>query len=251
MRRNALFKWNSLSLFLSLILLSSMVTIIVLIFYLYHQGLWREMLVYYKYFFDPTRLRKFIASFGAYAPPIFVFVQCVQVFLAPIPGEVTGFVGGLLFGKAMGTVLSTLGLLAGSISAFSLSRVFGMKLVQRAVKKEYVNGFDHFITHKGLHLTFILFLVPGFPKDSLCYLLGISRMRYRDFIIMNLFGRLPGTLLLTWQGDAVRNGNYQEFLVLLFGTIILMLGLFFARNYIVRLLSYSIHFIIGKMRALK
>jgi uncharacterized membrane protein YdjX (TVP38/TMEM64 family) len=251
MKKDALFKWNSLSFFLSLILLSSMVTIIIIIFYLYHEGLWQEMLVYYKYFFEPARLRKFITSFGPYAPPIFVFLQCVQVFLAPIPGDVTGFVGGLLFGKAMGTVLSTLGLLAGSLFAFSLSRIFGMTLVERAVKKKYVDRFDHFIMHKGFHLTFILFLVPGFPKDSLCYLLGISHMRYRDFIIMNLFGRLPGTLLLTWQGDAVRNGKYQEFLVLLFATIVLMLALFFARNYIVRFLSNSVHLIIEKMRALK
>jgi uncharacterized membrane protein YdjX (TVP38/TMEM64 family) len=251
MRKDALFKWNSLSFFLSLILLSSMVTIIIIIFYLYHEGLWQEILVYYKYFFEPARLRKFITSFGPYAPPIFVFLQCIQVFLAPIPGDVTGFVGGLLFGKAMGTVLSTLGLLAGSLFAFSLSRIFGMTLVERAVKKKYVDRFDHFIMHKGFHLTFILFLVPGFPKDSLCYLLGISHMRYRDFIIMNLFGRLPGTLLLTWQGDAVRNGKYQEFLVLLFATIVLMLALFFARNYIVKFLSYSVHLIIQKVRAVK
>ena len=68
---------------------------------------------------------------------------------------------------------------------------------------------------------------------------------------MNLFGRLPGTVLLTWQGDAVRNGKYQEFLLLLFCTIVLMLALFFARNYIVRFFSYSVHLIIEKMRAVK
>jgi len=219
---------------------------LILIFYLYQKGMWREILLYYKYFFEVKRLQSFIASFGEYAAGMYVLLQCGQVFLAPVPGEITGFVGGLLFGKWLGTILSTAGLLAGSLLAFSLSRVFGMKLVEKIVKKKYVDRFDHFITHRGLHLTFLLFLIPGFPKDSLCYLLGISHMRYRDFIIINIFGRLPGTLVLAWEGDAVSGGKYQEFFVLLMGSVILVFVLFFTRHHIAKHVSSLMHAILRK-----
>jgi len=244
-------RWNRTSLFLKIFLAFSLVTIILVMFYIYHKGVWREILGYYKYFFDVKRLQKFLASFGPYAGGMFIILQFLQVFLAPIPGEVTGFVGGFLFGKVPGTFLSLTGLVAGSLMAFSLSRLFGVRFVERVVKKKYMDRFNHFITHRGLHLSFIFFLIPGFPKDSLCYLLGVSRMGYRDFIVMNVFGRFPGTLVLTWQGDAIRGGKYQEFLVLLFGTIALMFTLFLTRNYIIQVFSYCLRVLFGKREETK
>ena len=248
MERKTLSKSNFTTLFLKSLLVLSILTLIILAFHLYHKGVWRDILLYYKYFFDIKRLKLFIISFGPYAALMFLFLQFLQVLLAPIPGEVTGFVGGLLFGKVMGTILSEIGLLAGSLAAFGLSRIFGVKLVQQIVKKKSMERFDHFVTHKGLHITFIFFLIPGFPKDSLCYLLGLTHMRYLDFIIMNVFGRLPGTLLLAWQGNAIRNQNYQEFFFLLVGTVIFIFALYLTRNYTIKFLSHYMHVIVGKMR---
>ena len=94
-------RWNRSSLFLKIFLACLLVTIIILIFYVYQKGVWREVLGYYKYFFDVKRLQKFLASFGPYAAGMFVTLQFLQVFLAPIPGEVTGFVGGFLFGAGL------------------------------------------------------------------------------------------------------------------------------------------------------
>ena len=60
----------------------------------------------------------------------------------------------------------------GSLFAFAISRFLGLRFVEKIVKKDYIDRFNHFVTHKGLNVSFILFLIPGFPKDSLCYLLG-------------------------------------------------------------------------------
>jgi uncharacterized membrane protein YdjX (TVP38/TMEM64 family) len=188
-----------------------------------------------------VRLQLFIASFGPYAKIVFVFIQALQVVFAPVPGEVTGFVGGYLFGGTIGAICSTIGLMLGSSLAFGIARRLGIKFVERIVKKVYIDKFNLFITHKGLYISFILFLIPGFPKDSLCYLLGLTHMRFLDFFLMNLIGRLPGTLMLTFQGSAVKNENYFSFLVLLTISVIMIFVLYLARGYVLHKFSLIAH----------
>ena len=84
---------------------------------------------------------------------------------APVPGEVTGFVGGMLFGTASGILYSTIGLTLGSWLAFVLARLAGRPLVEMVVKAETIKRYDYVMKHKGLFLAFLLFLIPGFPKD--------------------------------------------------------------------------------------
>lgn len=225
-----------------------LLAIVVFVFYLYHEGQWREAFFRFKYFFSFQRLRIFILSFGAYSKIVFVVLQAAQVVCAPIPGEITGFVGGFLYGKVMGTVLSTFGLTLGSILAFEVTRIFGTRLVKRVVKQEAMDRFDDFVTHRGVHIAFVLFLIPGFPKDSLCYLLGLTHLRRTDFLLMNIFGRLPGTLILNLEGEAVRTGKYEAFFVLLVGSIIVTALLYFLRHHIVRLFSWLVHLVFKKHR---
>ncbi|MGD0230599.1 MAG: VTT domain-containing protein [Syntrophorhabdales bacterium] len=202
--------------------------------------MWRDVLHYCKYFFEGKRLESFLDSLGPYSAVAFVALQAIQVVIAPIPGEVTGFVGGLLFGMLGGTALSTVGLTLGAVLAFWVARYFGSGFIRKVVKREYIERFDSFMeTHKGLNITFVLFLIPGFPKDSLCYLLGLTRMRYLDFILMNVFGRLPGTLILCMQGDAIRHGRFTSFWLLFGGGILLAACLHFSRDHLIRLFSAS------------
>ncbi|HOJ71743.1 MAG TPA: TVP38/TMEM64 family protein [Syntrophorhabdaceae bacterium] len=232
MKENSIVKTKLMSVILRVLLYVFALALLSLIFYIYHEGAWREIIQYYRFFYDPKRLKVFIASFGPFAAFVFVIIQALQVVFAPIPGEVTGFVGGFLFGKVMGGVLSTIGLTIGSLIAFYITRLFGIKAVEKVVKKEYIDKFNHFVTHKGLYITFIFFVIPGFPKDSLCYLLGLTHIRLVDFLIMNVLGRLPGTMMLTLQGDALRHGKYQAFFILLVISLLIVIGFYITRNYL-------------------
>ena len=238
--KRAIVKSPHASLALRILLGLLVLGLIVVIFYIYYIGAWKDTLLYYRYFFNLRRLKVFIASFGPYAPPVFILVQIMQVVIAPIPGEFTGFVGGLLFGVIQGTLLSTIGLTVGSLIAFGIARMLGAAFVHKIVKKEYIDRFDHFITHKGLYITWMLFILPGFPKDSLCYLLGLTRLRYLDFVLMNVLGRLPGTLMLVLQGSAVRQGHYQEFSLYLIGSAIFVSALYVGKNQITHFFSYVV-----------
>lgn len=155
-----------------------------------------------------NRLLQFIKENRTHAATIFIGLQIVQVVAAPIPGEVTGFVGGILFGPVWGVVYSTIGLTIGSWIAFMLARWLGRPLVERLVSADTIQRYDYVMQHKGLLLAFLMFLIPGFPKDILCYVLGLGHMQQRDFLLVSASGRLLGTVLLTAGGTLFRDAHY-------------------------------------------
>ena len=164
-----------------------------------------------QYLTDKQRLLAVIKEHRANAAFIFIGLQVLQVVAAPVPGEVTGFVGGLFFGPFWGVLLSTIGLTLGSWLAFVLARFAGRPLVETLVNPETIKRYDYVMKHKGMFLAFLMFLIPGFPKDLLCYLLGLGHMRQRDFLVVSTIGRLLGTLLLTMGGTLFRDQRYVAF----------------------------------------
>ena len=210
------------------------------------------LLIYYTpiqyYFFEkesPQRLAQFIRSFGIVAPLVFILIQIFQIIFAPIPGEVTGFLGGFLFGNFFGLLYSTIGLTIGSWLAFSFSRWVGRPVVERIVKPSIINRFDYLMAHKGAFIAFLLFLVPGFPKDYLCFILGLGHMRLLEFMIISTAGRFFGTAMLTWQGNLAREKNYLALGIIIGVSLLLILVVFLLRerieNYIKRLHQHHQH----------
>jgi uncharacterized membrane protein YdjX (TVP38/TMEM64 family) len=181
------------------------------------------------------RITMFLASFGPYSSAVFVLLQAMQVIISPIPGELTGVVGGYVYGPTYGFILSTLGLTLGSWVAFELSNILGRPFVEKLFKKDLLDKFDFLTTNTGATIAFMLFLIPGFPKDVLCYILGLSRMRLSTFLIVSIVGRIPGTYLLTIQGASVRNEDYWTTVIL---TVISAALLFAAYLYRVRLFHW-------------
>jgi uncharacterized membrane protein YdjX (TVP38/TMEM64 family) len=176
-------------------------------------------LIFYKtglfyFFLDKERVIEFLDSLGMAAFAGFVMLQAIQVVASPIPGEVTGLLGGFLYGPFLGIVLSTIGLTIGSYIAFALSRKFGRPFVEKIVDKSTMSRFDYLLHHKGAFLVFLLFLIPGFPKDYLCYILGLGHLSTAKFLIIGGTGRLFGTILLTLGGDFIRHDQYDKFFIL-------------------------------------
>ncbi len=176
-----------------------------------------------EFFTDRNRLLRLINEHQANAAFIFIGLQMLQVIAAPVPGEVSGFVGGVFFGTAWGILYSTIGLTLGSWIAFLLARLAGRPLVEMVVKAETVKRYDYVMKHKGMFLAFLMFLIPGFPKDILCYILGLGHMRQRDFLIVSTTGRLFGTVLLTTGGAFFRDRRYGALFTLVGISLLLIL----------------------------
>ncbi len=164
---------------------------------------------------DRERLQGFLNSLGPLSFIGFIFLQALQVVAAPVPGEVTGLIGGFLYGPFLGIILSTLGLTLGSWLAFFLSKTFGRPFVDKFVSGKTLAKYDYLLHHKGAFLVFTLFLVPGFPKDLLCYILGLGHLSTREFLLISTVGRFSGTVLLTVGGSYLRHQQYYRFSVLL------------------------------------
>lgn len=74
--------------------------------------------------------------------------------------------------------------------------------------------YDYLLHHKGAFLVFLLFLIPGFPKDLLCYILGLGHLNTKEFLIISTVGRFAGTVLLTLGGDYIHHQQYYRFFIL-------------------------------------
>jgi uncharacterized membrane protein YdjX (TVP38/TMEM64 family) len=186
-------------------------------------GFWGENLG--RFYTEKKSFAEFLTSLGLYSPIFFILLQALQVVISPIPGELTGIVGGYIYGATFGFILSTLGLALGSLAAFELARILGRPFVEKFVNQNLVKKFEFLTTGTGATLCFLLFLIPGFPKDVLCYLLGLSRMRLRTFLVLSTLGRMPGTFLLTLQGASIRNDQYSKAVAIaIMSVIIIFIG---------------------------
>jgi uncharacterized membrane protein YdjX (TVP38/TMEM64 family) len=194
--------------------------------FIYHHnpGLWMKAGKLYDTLRDPDQFKKVVSSFGRYSPLVFIFIQMTQVVIAPIPGGVTEFLGGYLFGVTRGLIYSMVGLILGSLFAFSVARVFEEWALEKVISPGHKKKFDYLIGHEGLILSFLLFLIPGFPKDALCYILGLTSMPFGIFLVISTLGRIPSTLIATLQGAKAFNHQYKSFLILsgISGLIILI-----------------------------
>jgi len=176
-----------------------------------------------NFFLSKDKLLRFIDSLGPVGFIGFILLQATQMVAAPIPGDVTGLLGGYLYGPVFGTLLSTIGLTIGSYIAFALSRTLGRPFVERFVDESVLSRFDYLLHHKGVFLIFLLFLIPGTPKDYLCYILGLGHLSTMQFLVIGGTGRLFGTILLGLGGDYIRHAQYSRFFVLVGVAVIVII----------------------------
>lgn len=182
------------------------------------------VLQFYDLLTDRARVISYIDEWGAAAPLVFIGLQIMQVFLAPLPGEISGLMGGYLFGVLPGFVYSSIGLTAGSMINFGLGRLLGNRLVRKLIPEYHLERMDRYLVRQGLFIALVLFVLPGFPKDYLSLFLGVSSIPFRVFVPVAALGRMPGTLMLSLQGAFFFERKYVPMgLVLLAGIVLLFI----------------------------
>jgi uncharacterized membrane protein YdjX (TVP38/TMEM64 family) len=174
---------------------------------IYHREIWRL-------FSSTTALREWVSSTGALAPLVFVAVQALQVVVFVIPGEVPQIAGGWLFGPVLGTLLSLCGILAGSAVAFFLARLAGMPFVRALFPGDQVDRIGRLLGSRGARVAFfLLFLIPGIPKDVLTYVAGLTPIKPLRFALLAMIARFPGILISSYIGAHVEKQQYGEVIV--------------------------------------
>jgi uncharacterized membrane protein YdjX (TVP38/TMEM64 family) len=186
-----------------------------LLLYQYFSILSTKAVKFYGILGNRRLLKKMILSFKEYAPLIYILIQMLQVVVAPIPGGPAEFVGGYLFGVKAGFIFSMIGVTLGSLLAFLLAKTFGKRVLERFVSPQTMKKFEYLIGHEGVIISFLLFLIPGFPKDALCYILGLTPMHLGIFLIISTIGRVPGTWIATLEGAKAYGHHFKTLFILL------------------------------------
>lgn len=188
-------------------------------------------LYFWKELSDPVfqeNLKNKIASLGFEGWLIVLLIQIIQIIIAFIPGEPVEILAGALYATWGGLFTCLLGSLIASSLVFFIVRKFGYSLVKRLFPEKEIRKFNFSHNHKKIEImTFILFLIPGTPKDLLTYLAGLSSINPRQFLIISTFARVPSIITSTAIGDSLIKGNFKITLWLFLTILIIgLLGIF-------------------------
>lgn len=167
---------------------------------------------YAHYFSNPEELRKLILSFGSYSFLAYIAIQISQIIIFFIPGELVQIAGGYIFGALGGYLLSFVGILIGSAFSFLLARILGKRFVEKIVFSEdrwLFRKIEEMKKHPGKFkkLVFIMYLIPGIPKDILGYICGVTDISLKDFIVISMLGRTPALFISCFFGDNISKDN--------------------------------------------
>ena len=187
---------------------------------------------------NPQTISSYVESFGTLGAFIFIFIQISQVVIFFIPGEVTQAAGGYVFGTILGSLYSIVGISIGSTILFYITRKFGNSLVNKVVPKKLKRPFEKLLTTKKINLiVFLIYLIPGIPKDSSVFLCALSKIKFTDFLIYSTLGRIPALVISSFYGANIATGNMKS-IIILSAVIVISLGIcMILKNFIMKKLE--------------
>lgn len=169
-------------------------------------------------------------------------LQFLQIVVAFIPGEVVQLTAGVLYGPWFGALIIIVGCFISSAFVFVIVRKLGAPFVQDMVSTKYLEKFQHFEESGKLDVVvFVLFLIPGMPKDVFTYLVPLTNMRMGKFLLLANVARIPGIIVSTYGADAAMDGHYIRTIVLFAIVAAIAIVAFLKRDAIMDFLDKHFH----------
>ena len=163
----------------------------------------------YRFVKQPELFRAWVDSAGVWGRLAYVGMVIVQILVALIPGEAMEIAGGYAFGALEGTLLCLAAAGAGSLIVFGLVRRFGVRLVEVFFSLEKLRSLRFLKASKKRDFLFLLvFMLPGTPKDLLCYFAGLTDIKFGPWLLICTLGRIPSIITSTIGGDALGEERY-------------------------------------------
>ncbi len=161
-------------------------------------------------------------------------IQLLQIFVAFIPGEPVELLLGYLWGPWLGMLTCLIGIFIGTLTIFLLVRRFGMPFVKKIVGTDDLTKYKFLANKNKLELTvFVLFFIPGTPKDALTYIAPIAPISPIKYLLIATFARIPSIITSTILGDSIAEGDYiLAVAVFVITAIISILGIIFGNKFI-------------------
>lgn len=174
---------------------------------------------------EPEKFRAWVDDGGMLSRVYFVLMVTFQVIIAFVPGEPLEIGAGYAFGAIEGTILCLLGIALGSFIVFWLVRRFGVKLVEVFFTFEKIKSAKFLQNQKKVALiVFLMFFLPGTPKDLLTYFVGLTRIKTKEFFLIATFARIPSVVTSTIGGSLLGTEKYT-FAIIVFAVTFVISGL--------------------------
>ncbi|MBQ9021405.1 MAG: TVP38/TMEM64 family protein [Eggerthellaceae bacterium] len=164
----------------------------------------------------PEALANEIRSAGPLGVLILLGIQFLQIILVLIPGEVVQLAAGMMYGPWLGALIIVVGCVVSSFVIYQLVHRLGQPFVEDMVSTKYLDKFREFEKSGRLNtIVFILFLIPGMPKDVFTYLVPLTDMPIKTYLLITTIARFPGIIMSTYAASGFMDGNIKQSIIIL------------------------------------
>lgn len=165
-----------------------------------------DKVVVYLTNLDLEGLKKYILSFGIWAPIVSFLLMILQSVAAPLPAFVITFANAAIFGWINGAILSWVSAMVGATLCFYIAKILGRDTVEKLTSKFALKSVDQFFDTYGKHTILIARLLPFISFDLISYAAGLTSMNFISFFIATGIGQLPATIVYSYVGGMLTGG---------------------------------------------
>ncbi len=194
---------------------------------------WRVGTPLIQFVSDTEQLRAWVDDHWFWSRLAYMGIIILQIVIAVIPGEPFEIAAGYAFGAVEGTIICMLGSAIGGTLVFLLVKKFGIKLVGVFISVDKINSLRFLKDDKKRDiLMFLLFFIPGTPKDALSYFAGLTKIDIKTWILITTIAKFPSIVTSTVGGNAIGKSDYI-FAVIVFAVTLVIsgIGLAFYNHY--------------------
>lgn len=177
-----------------------------------------------------------VEAMGLWGVLALLGVQILQIIVAIIPGEPVELAAGAMYGAFGGLALCLAGCLIGSALVFQVVRKKGRAAFERTSLGQKLREYRFLQDEARLEgIVFLLYFIPGTPKDILVYVCGLSPLPLGQFLLLSTLARIPSVVTSTWAGASFAENNLWLTVGIFLCTGLLGLGgIWFQRQYLAK-----------------
>lgn len=182
---------------------------------------------------DLNLVRALIDNYkGPEAVFVYFCAQVIQIIISVIPGQALQIAAGFMFGFPLAFLVSVIGAVIGTVITYYLGKVLGKDAMHLLFGEETINNYvARMNSRRAAAIVFLIYLIPGIPKDVVSYAAGVSSMKLRPFLFLSLAGRLPGMIGSLLIGRQVYTGDYHIAIIIgIVAVVAFTLGVIFRKR---------------------
>ena len=187
---------------------------------------------------DISTFKNVMQSYGVWGKILLVFMMVMQILFIFLPGEIIEIASGLIYGPIEGLILCLIGACIGSILIYILVKTLGIKFVNKVIGNHKIEEMSFLNKEHFLLVLFLLYFIPGTPKDILTYFIPLTKIRFTSFLFITTIARIPSIITSTLSGNAIGLENYTfSILVFIITAIVSVLGICLYKFYFCKIKS--------------